>query len=176
MQQRLESVWFGRLLISVFVAGTVAAMVVWNLPHSKLKTEAMRLTGPYTRATGLDQNWSVFAPNPYRDSFRLTARITYADGTTGRWEVPEGGAAIGAYWDFRWGKWAEWTLNAAHGDLCGGTARYVANLEADEGREPVRVDLVAHRRPNARPGDPPSRDGWTETVFCENRITPKGTS
>jgi hypothetical protein len=165
MQAKLESTRIGRLLISLFVVATVAAMVVWNLPSSKLRTEGLRLTGPYVRAVGLDQNWSVFAPDPYRDSFVLSARITYADGTTGTWAVPEGGDAIGAYWDFRWGKWAEWTI-AGHADLCRGTAAYAASRPAGEGRSPVQVELVVRRRPNARPGQDPSQEPWKESMVC----------
>jgi hypothetical protein len=165
MQERLEAGRVGRLLISVFVACTVAALVVWNMPGSKLRREAMRLAEPYVTAVGLDQNWSVFAPDPYRDSFRLVVRATYADGTRGTWEVPEGGAALGAYWDFRWGKWAEWTLTG-NVELCRGTALYAANVLAEEGREPVRLDVVARRRPNARPGVEPAHGAWTETTVC----------
>jgi hypothetical protein len=174
MQEKLESSSVGRVLISAFVAVTVSALVVWNLPDSKLKREGMRLARPYLTATGLDQNWSVFAPNPVRDSFFLSARVTYADGTRGAWTPPGGSAAIGTYWDFRWGKWAEWTLLQSNSDLCPGTATYIANREADAGREPVQVDLVARRRPNERPGAEPSHGAWQETVICTGRFEVNG--
>ncbi len=147
-------------------------MVVWNLPGSKLRAEGMRLAGPYVRAVGLDQNWSVFAPDPYRESFRLYARVTYADGTTGTWSVPEGGDVIGAYWDFRWGKWAEWVIAASHPDLCPGTTTYVANTEADAGRTPVQIDLVRRRRLNHRPGQELSHGSWEETDICTSEVVP----
>jgi hypothetical protein len=155
-----------RVLVSVFVTLTVGAMVVWNLPGSKLRTEAMGFAEPYITATGLDQNWSVFAPNPTRDSFRLSAYITYSDGTRGTWAPPSGSAAIGTYWDFRWGKWAEWTLLQSHTDLCPGTATFIANREGEAGRHPVRIDLVSLRRANERPGVQPSHGIWQETVIC----------
>jgi hypothetical protein len=64
VQQRLESSRAGRAAISVFILVTIASVVVWNLPSSALKEEALRVTGPYVRATGLNQNWGVFSPNP----------------------------------------------------------------------------------------------------------------
>ena len=157
MQQHLESSRVGRLLISVFVAATVGAMVIWNMPSSKLRTEGLRFAGPYVRAAGLDQNWSVFAPNPYRDSFVLSARVTFADGTQATGSAGRR-RAFGAYWDFRWGKWAEWTI-AGNAGLCRGTAAYAANRLAAERRAPVKVELVVRRRPNARPGQKPSARG-----------------
>jgi hypothetical protein len=174
MQGRVETTRVGRLAISGFVAATVGAMVVWNLPDSKLKQEGMRFAQPYVTATGLDQNWSVFAPNPVRDSFYLSARIRYADGTRGTWAPPSGSSAVGTYWDFRWGKWAEWTLLQSNTDLCPGTATYIANREADAGREPVQVDLIARRRQNERPGAEPSHGAWQETVICTGRFEASG--
>ena len=171
MQEKLESARVGRLLISVFVAVTVGALVVWNMPGSKLKLEGLRVAGPYVRATGLDQNWAVFAPNPVRDSFYLTARVTYADGTHSRWEAPTGGALVGAYWDFRWGKWSEWTTQQSNPALCPATATWIANREADDGKQPVRVDVLARRRVNQRPGVEPPHAAWQETLDCRVRIT-----
>ena len=165
MQATFESNKIGRTIISTFLVVTVAALVVWNLPSSKLRTEALRLTGPYTRAVGLDQNWSVFAPDPYRDSFFLSARVTFADGSHTTWTVPEGGDPVGTYWDFRWGKWAEWTI-AGNPGLCSGTAAYVANLLASEARTPVEVELFVRRRPNARPGESPPHGAWKTSLVC----------
>jgi hypothetical protein len=156
--------------VTAFAAITVAALVVWNLPGSKLRTELMRAAEPYATATGLDQNWSVFAPNPYRESFELAADITYADGSRSRWAVPVGSDGIGQYWDFRWGKWAEWTAHQANPDLCPATTTYVANRQVEAGLDPVQVDLVSRRRPNARPGAEPSHGDWEETVICTGRF------
>ena len=168
--QRLESSIAGRVLLSVFLAATVAAMVVWNMPDSKLRREGMRLAEPYVTATGLDQAWDVFAPDPYRYSFRLLARITYADGSTGTWAPPRGGALIGKYWDYRWVKWSEWTLAGRHPSMCNGTATYIANLEADEGRTPVKIDLVSRTRDNQPPGAAEPHGDWREIVICTSTV------
>ena len=81
MQQRLESSRAGRAAISVFIVFTIVSVVVWNLPPSALKDDALAVTGPYIRATGLNQNWGVFSPNPRRHSLLLFARVRYADGS-----------------------------------------------------------------------------------------------
>ena len=81
MQKRLESSRAGRAAISVFIVVTVVSVVVWNLPPSEIKNEALAFTGPYVRATGLNQNWGVFAPDPRRHTLELYARVRYADGS-----------------------------------------------------------------------------------------------
>ncbi len=168
MQEWFESRRFGRLLISVFVAFTVVAMVIWNMPESLLRREGMRIAEPYVTAVGLDQNWSVFAPEPYRESFLLAVRAADADGTRSTWPVPTSGPVLGAYWEFRWGKWSEWAI-AGKSDLCERTAVYAAGQLADEGRRPVRVKVFARRRKNFPAGHDPAHGPWQESLVC--RVT-----
>ena len=92
MQERLESSRAGRAAISVFIVVTVVSVVVWNLPPSEIKNEALAFTGPYVRATGLNQNWGVFAPDPRRHTLELYARVRYADGSEEVVALPRGDA------------------------------------------------------------------------------------
>jgi hypothetical protein len=105
-QERLESSPAGRLVISAFLVLTLAAVLVINLPESRLRRDAMKAAEPYLIATGLDQNWRIFAP-PRRTSLRVEARVTYEDGSVAIWRPPGGGDLLGAYWDYRWRKWLE---------------------------------------------------------------------
>ena len=41
-------------------------------------------------ATGLDQNWGVFSPDPRRQSLDLVGRVRYADGGRETLRVPRG--------------------------------------------------------------------------------------
>ena len=59
---------------------------------------------PFVEATGLDQNWGVFAPNPRRQGIELEARIVFADGTRAVWTHPKGDPVIHAYRTVRWRK------------------------------------------------------------------------
>ena len=165
MQERLESSPAGRLLISAFLVVTVLALVAWNLPASELRRQALRPLAPYVRATGLDQNWGVFAPDPRRQTLDFYARITYADGTTGTWRPPSGNALIGAYRDYRWRKWYEWTTNDSYRHLWDPAAAFVARRERAAGREPVRVELVRRTSDLAAPGYKPRSGPWREETY-----------
>lgn len=43
---------------------------------------------PYQILFGLDQTWSMFAPNPSNLNSYLTATITFKDGSTEKWTFP----------------------------------------------------------------------------------------
>ena len=165
MQERLESSAAGRLLISVFLLVTVLALVFWNLPPSELKRQGLRPLAPYVRATGLDQNWGVFAPDPRRQTVELLANIQYADGTRRRWRPPTGNALFGAYWDYRWRKWYEWTTSDAYRQLWDPAAAFIARQEREAGREPVRIELVRRTSDLSAPGYEPRSLPWREETF-----------
>jgi hypothetical protein len=173
MQEKLEASRAGRLLLSAFVIVTVGSLVVWNLPGSKLREEGMRVARPYVYATGLDQNWGVFAPNPRSVTMEMYARVTYADDSHRIWHVPSGGPVLGAYWDFRWRKFVEWATQDANKDLWPLTADFVAREEIDAGRRPVRVELVRRWHDILAPGSNPARGPWREYRFFTARFTPE---
>ena len=175
MQQRLESSPAGRAVISVFVAATVLCLVLWNLPDdSALQRETSRIVRPYMLATGLSQNWGVFAPNPRRETLAFEARVTYADGTTETKTVPRGGLLVGSYWDYRWRKWYEYVRGDDYKGLWQPAAAWFAARAEDEGRQPVRVTLVRRWRASLPPGDGPSHGPWQEDAFYAYELTPSG--
>jgi hypothetical protein len=165
MQERLESSAVGRAGISTFLAVTVLSVVVWNLPESGLKREALRMASPYVIATGLDQNWGVFSPDPRRQSLDLVARVRYADGGRETVRVPRGDPVVGAYWDYRWWKWVEWSTTDAHQHLWEPTAMWFARRASAAGRQPVSVTLVRRWYDVLPPGAGPSRTGWREYEY-----------
>lgn len=158
VQERLESSTAGRVVISLFLLITVISLVVWNLPQSELKKQGLKPVRPYVNATGLDQNWGVFAPPP-RQLVVLEARIAYEDGVQRTWSLPRGGPVLDAYWDYRWRKYTEWARNDNRRYLWEPTAAWIARHERAQGRRPVTVVLsrrVTQLRP---PGAGPSQEG-----------------
>ena len=73
LQRRLETSSSGRALISGVILFTLAAMLISNLPASELRRTGMKIFDPYLDATGLHQNWSLFAPDPRRSTLQLEA-------------------------------------------------------------------------------------------------------
>ena len=142
VQERLEGSVGGRVVISVFILLVLAGVIAWNLPESELGRRSQYRLKPLVYATGLDQTWAVFAPDPPRQEHRFEARITYQDGTERTWRVPTEDPVVGGYRDYRWLKWAEWITGGSRVHLWKPAAAWIARQERRAGRRPVTVTLV----------------------------------
>jgi hypothetical protein len=153
LQERLESKPAGRLLISAFLVVTLAAVCATNLPESRLRRDALGPAKPFLNATGLDQDWRVFAPDPRQTSLRLEARVRYEDGGVATWRPPAGGDLVGAYWDYRWRKWLENAIQDANRKvLWNPAASFVAREMARPGDAPTSVTLIRRWQDLRPPG------------------------
>ena len=172
IQERLERSAAGRRLISAFLTATLASILVTNLPSSELRKQASRLADPYLNATGLDQNWGVFAPDPRREVLALEGRVVYADGRSGVWRPPQSGPLIGAYRDYRWRKLLENAESDSYRELWRPTAAFAAReLERDGGRSRVAsVSLVRRFYKLRPPGKHPGRGPWHEVHYHEQDV------
>ena len=166
MQERLESTRIGRVLIAVLCAAISAGVLVWNLPGSELRRVAIPVVQPYVELAGLDQNWSIFAPDPRRLTIELLARIDLADGTRLEWRPPSGGRVLSVYRTYRWRKWVEWARADDHMPLWAPAARYVERLIEAGGRDVVGVELVRRWHDSPAPGSGQPWPGtWNEFTY-----------
>jgi hypothetical protein len=160
-QERLEGSDLGRVLISAFLVLTLVAIVTLNLPwqyQTELKRQLSRVATPYSKATGVEQNWSVFAPTPRDSTLRFSARIRFADGSHADWRPDFGDPYIGEFSGEHWVKWQE---AAVRPDFLAIVARpsaiWLARRFATDGRRPVEVSFTRTFRytpqlaSNARP-------------------------
>jgi hypothetical protein len=153
IQERLESRGAGQLLISAFIVITLAAVSITNLPDSRLRQDAAPVANRYLNATGLDQSWNVFAPEPRRQSIAFEARVRFADGSFAIWRPPAGSRLAGAYWDYRWRKWLENVIQDAHREmLWRPAALFAADQVQRSGHRPTKVTLVRRWRDLRPPG------------------------
>lgn len=159
LQERFERSMLGRILISVFVVGTLIAILTANLPPSRLQDLLSRADHPYLFGLGLDQSWEVFAPDPRRETIDVVGRVTYADGSTATWQVPRRDPVVGEYTDYRWLKWAEYVISPAYDQLWRPSALYVARHLATATKRPTHVELVNRytqlQQPSEIKGPPP---------------------
>ncbi|MES2920416.1 MAG: hypothetical protein V4819_02650 [Verrucomicrobiota bacterium] len=82
LKRRLTSLFLGAWLLVLFVD----ALPRTSQFHQRLKD----WVDPFLDVTGLWQGtWQLFAPNPDKIDIRMTAEITYADGSTRSWESPD---------------------------------------------------------------------------------------
>jgi hypothetical protein len=163
IQARLESSVLGRLLISLGVTVTVVAVLVVDMPASHLRDRLIGPAGWFVRATGLDQDWGVFAPPP-TISFFVEGRVDDADGTTSVWANPLR-PGLGTYVDYRWHKYEERLRLDDEQRLWAPYARYLADQARAAGHTPVRVSLVRRWASTRPPGPGPEHGPWQEYTF-----------
>ena len=153
VQERLESGLVGRAVISGLLLVTLTCLVALNLPDSELERKLDRVAAPYSHALGIEQAWSLFAPDPRTAIVEPSARVTFADGSVALWPgVRVGGAGLDEYVTSRWQKWAEWLTQERYAVLWRPAAEWVARSYASRGRRPVRVELIRTVSRLAPPG------------------------
>lgn len=155
-QERLESSRAGRRLLSVLLVATVSAVTLWNLPESEIQATTGPVLRPIVNATGLDQRWNLFAPNPPRRTFQTLARIEYADGAKALWQPPR---------NDRWRKWLGAIRSERSRRLWEPTAVWIAGHHDSGGRQVVRVELINRSRDLQPPADLVFELQWEEEVF-----------
>jgi hypothetical protein len=172
MQERVESTPLGRLVLSVVIVLLLVFVTVFNMPPSRLRDIVSFVGDPAMRATGLDQDWRIFAPDPRGRVIRLEARVKFADGRTATWRVPRGSALVGAYWDYRWQKWTEhMLLDSGVESLWHGTTDYIAREYDRPGDVPVEVELIGYDRTIPAPGDAGAAEPWRARTFYRAAVT-----
>lgn len=156
LQERLERSPFARGILSALIAVTLISIVVINLPSSGLRTRVLKAAGPYLNALGLDQGWSVFAPNPRHYSLVIYAFVSFDDGRTSIWKPPLAGPLFGAYADYRWRKWEENVqAPATRGLMLRPAALWIAGQMQRPGHAETRVQLVEFTQGVEPPGASP---------------------
>lgn len=78
-----------KTLVSIFIAAHITMMVTSGLPdRSVVGQRILNHLRDYQVFFGLDQTWSMFAPNPSSVNSYLDATITFKDGSTEKWTFP----------------------------------------------------------------------------------------
>jgi hypothetical protein len=78
-----------RLLISVFLIVHLSATVLWVLPPCPLKQRTIGLVSYYILPLGLWQYWTMFSPDPVRNTFTLEAEVVDAKGLRAVFAFPK---------------------------------------------------------------------------------------
>ena len=164
LQERLEASDIGRMLISAVLIFTFVGVVAWNLPGGALQQKLIPVARPYIQATGLDQGWGVFAPDPRRITNDFYARLDYPDGAETVWRYPVGNAFVANYRTYRWQKYAEHVSIDIRTVLLDPAAQWLRRTQVRRGEQPVVVTLVQ------RWADTPAPDSnqpltWQEQVL-----------
>jgi len=161
LAERLEATGAGQVVLSIFVVLVLLAQISTHLPDSAIEDALSAPANQVIRVVAMEQAWGVFAPDPRSTSLKLEARVTFEDGTTTTWEVPDGpriGANLRYY---RWRKCLERIRSDSFSGLWRATAEWVA-AEHSGGPSPVAtVELVRFFRQNSISGPQPPYEQFT---------------
>lgn len=151
----------GRLLLSVAIAMMLLAEIGTHLPDGAIARSVGPSSYRWLNLTASEQTWEVFAPNPRSVSLRLETLVTFADGSTERWQMPEG-AVIGTNLRYyRWRKWLEYVRADAEWLLWDPTARWIASRYDDRSSPVARVELIRHFHANRALDPQPAWQSFT---------------
>lgn len=143
-----RSVWtrVSEIAISVLIVAMLAVAIIGSIPKSTIKTTAGQITTPVALATGLDQGWGVFSPNPPRVITELEVHVIMADGEDRVWRLN----ADRSLPEYRWRKLKEGIIK--YKSLRPAFAKWVVREVSDDSDTPVRVLIVLQTETLPLPG------------------------
>ena len=100
----------------------------------------------------------MFAPNPRSTSLKLEGRVTFEDGSTAVWHLPEGARIGGNLRYYRWRKWLERVRSDDFRNLWEPTCQWIASLYDDFDSPVEKVQLVRRFHENRLVGEQPPYD------------------
>ena len=124
------------VLTSVLIIAVLMTAVLSAVPKSSIKSAAAPVLTPVARATGLDQNWGMFAPNPPRTFSVLEVHVVMSDGQKRVWHISDDPSMPGLYWR----KIKEEVIK--HKEFRAGLASWVVRKMTNRGERPVRVAML----------------------------------
>jgi hypothetical protein len=155
--RRFEDSSLGHAVISVVVLVVLGIGVVWSLPDAELKRRVLPVLQPIASATGLEQSWRMYAPEPQRQREFLDVRVTMADGAQRVWTNPRGDRVLGA---FAWYHWQKVKENVVHEPASrAGVAHWIVQRLTGPAERAVRVQMILRTESLPAPGTngPPIR-------------------
>jgi len=171
-QERFEASGLGRAAISGLLVFVLLSLVAANIPTSYLQTQLNKIVLPVRDSVGLDQTWSVFAPEPRSQTFGLYAKISYPDGTSDIWTVPTGDPYISEYRTYHWQKWSEYVRLDAQPQLWEPLAVWIARTHDKPSRHPSEITLVRTWFDLFPPGSHPNHGQTYQYEYFSLQVTP----
>lgn len=170
--ERIERSNGAQLVIAILIVATLLSQLVLHLPDSSAIENKVGPTANYVARLGaIEAQWGVFAPNPRSSSLKIEGRVTFEDGSTAVWHLPEGPRIGGNFRYYRWRKWLERVRSDDYRSFWEPTCQWIASLY-DEFDSPVEtVELVRRFHANVITGEQPPYD-----EFVYHTCRPEGSS
>lgn len=165
LQQRLEGSPLGRALISAVVSVVLLISVVWNLPDSAIKDAFTPPLEPIAAATGLSQQWQMYAPDPIKRLEFVDVHVIMADGTDRVWAMREDHPVVGQFSWYHWQKLKEQAVRQE--SIRAGIAHWAVRQLTVPSEHPVRVKMIFHAQSTLPPGHTGPRSTVQEILYDE---------
>ena len=168
--ERVEHTVGAQVLIAILIVAALLGQLVTHLPGASAVEDELGSSASYlVRLGAVESQWGVFAPNPRSTSLKIEGRVTFDDGSTAVWHLPEG-ARIGAnYRYYRWRKWLERARADDYRGLWEPTCQWIASLYDEPDAPVASVDLVRLFHDNKLVGEQPPYE-----EFVYHTCTPDG--
>lgn len=151
-------------LVSVLLFGFLAATAVWNLDDSPVRDAVSDEFSYGVDLLHLNQSWALFSPNPTRITSEVYAEIEFVDGSSTRFDFPDGEPLFGAFREYRWRKFERRVRNDDYRWLRSDVADWIA-VQFDQ---PVALVVILHRSSRTpEPGTSDVRQWETEEIYRE---------
>lgn len=156
----------GEGAISAMIAVVLLIGVVWNLPDSAIKRVLVSPLEPIAVSTGLDQYWTMYAPDPPQRLEKLEVHVTMADGSDRVWTIAPRDRIVGVGAHHRWRKLKE--SLASEPQIRAGWAHWVVRQLTGPSERPVRVRMILKTQVLPPPGVSGRGEAGTEPLYDEN--------
>ena len=140
----------GEGAISALIVVILSIAVVWNLPDSPIQRTLAPALAPIAIGAGLEQKWSMYAPDPPRIWEDVEAHVIMADGADQVWRLPRYDRVFGVAAAHRWHKFKESLLSEP--GIRPDFAHWVVRKLTRPSERAVRVYLVEQTEELSPPG------------------------
>jgi hypothetical protein len=169
--RRFEQSSAGRATLSVVIVLVVGIGIVWNLPDSQLKRAIQPTLRPIASSAGLEQKWSMYAPEPISALESVQVRVRLADGPDRVWTWQRGDLVVGPFRWYHWQKLKEQLVRQPASRR--GVARWAVRELTDPGDHPIHVQILLRTELLHPPGQPGPRTVSVKPLYDEALGRPK---
>ncbi len=163
--QRFEHSRAGEVAISVVVVLALTVGVVWSLPDAEIKRRLVPVLQPFAVATGLEQDWRMYAPEPLARLEFVEVRVTMTNGVQRVWTPPRGDRLVGAFAWYHWQKLKENLVRVP--EIRVDLAHWVIRQVTERSDRAARVQMVLRTELLPAPGTDSPHTVTEEILYDE---------
>ena len=154
------------IAVSAMIVMIVAIGVLFNLPDAAITRAVSPLLSSIALPLGLDQNWSMYAPNPPRRQEDIEVHVALADGSERAWAPPRLNPIFGVAFSHRWRRFKESLVTQPQ--IRPDFVRWVVRELTDPADRPVHVEMLLRTKELPPPGVSEAGRTTVQILYSEN--------